>query len=153
MLVYLVLQIKLWLERHQCLKFGSIPNNWGWLDSRQPSSNVIYANTPHWLANCTFHSQTNLHTFILNLLFPCPLRPPFLPLTCNLKIQGPSRDITILSPKHMTIPTNIVCHSQLIHCFNQTKHEHQIRKSSLSLSCTPHIALKMDLFVHCKIPI
>ena len=32
----------------------------------------------------------------------------------------------ILSPQHMTIPANAVCHSQLINGFTQTQHQHKI---------------------------
>ena len=35
----------------------------------------------------------------------------------------------VLSSQHMTIPTSIVCHGQLIYGFIQTQHEHQIRRS------------------------
>ena len=73
-------------ERHQYLKSGSIPNKWGCPDSPQPRSNLVYADTPHWTAKCTFPSQTNLHTFVHNLLFSHSLQPPFLHLTFNLKI-------------------------------------------------------------------
>ena len=37
--------------------------------------------------------------------------------------------MTILSPQHMTISTNTVCHSQLIFGFIQTQHENQIGRS------------------------
>ena len=37
--------------------------------------------------------------------------------------------MTILSPQHMTIPTNTAYHSQLIYGFIQTQHEHQIHRS------------------------
>ena len=59
--------------------------------------NLINVNTPSWLAKWIFASQTNLHTSFLNLLLPCPLRPPFLPMMINIKIQRPSQDMTILS--------------------------------------------------------
>ena len=80
-------------------------------------------------AQCIFPSQTNLHTFFLNLFFPCPLQPPFPPLTFNLKIQCPSQNMTVLSPRLMTIPSDTVCHSQLIYGFTLTQHEHQICRS------------------------
>ena len=73
-------------ERVQCLKCGSIPNKWGWPDSPQPSRYLIYADTPLWSAKCIFPSLTNLCTFFLSLLLPCPLWPSFLPLTFNLRI-------------------------------------------------------------------
>ena len=129
-----------------------------------------------------FPSQTNLHAFFLNLLFPCPIWSPLLPLSSlaspssfvpfglpfflcpiwspllplsylvspssfvlfglpfflcpiwspllplsfSLKIYCHSYDMTILSPLHMTIPMNTVCHGQLIYGFHQTLHEHQI---------------------------
>ena len=73
---------------------------------------------------------SNQHShFFLNLPFPCPLRPTFLPLTFNLKIQCLSQDMTIFSPQHITIPMNTVCHSQLIYGFVQTQHEHQIHRT------------------------
>ena len=57
------------------------------------------------------------------------LQPPFLPLTFNLEVSCPSQEIIILSLQHMTIPTNTVCHRQLIYGFFQTQHEHQICRS------------------------
>ena len=69
------------------------------------------------------------------------------------QIYCPSQDMTILSPQHMTIPTNTVYHSQLSNSFIQTQHEHQIYRFFLSLSRTPHITLTMDLSVLHKIPI
>ena len=36
---------------------------------------------------------------------------------------------TTLYPQHMNIPTNTVCHSQLIYSFTQTQHEHQFHRS------------------------
>ena len=41
----------------------------------------------------------------------------------------PSQDVTILSPLHMTIPTNTVCHSIAIYCFIQTQHQHEVVSS------------------------
>ena len=49
--------------------------------------------------------------------------------------------MTILSPQHMTIPTNTVCHSQLIYCFIQAQHQHQIPRSSLTFEL---------YFTHCS---
>ena len=98
-------------------------------------------------------SQTNLHTFFLNHLPPCPPKRPFPPLTFNHKIKCHSQDMTIHSPQHMTIPTNTVCHNQLIDSFFQTQHQHQVLRSFLYLSCTPHIALTEDRSVLCKIQI
>ena len=95
-----------------------------WRDTS--SSNLIYTNAQLWPAKSIFPSQTNLHTFFLSLLFPCPLLPPFLPLAFNLKIQCPSQDMTILFPQHIAMPMNTVCHSQLVYSFLQTQHEHEI---------------------------
>ena len=53
----------------------------------------------------------------------------------------------------MTIPTNIVFHSELIHGFTQTQHEYQVCRFFLSLSYSPHICLTMDLSVIHNIPI
>ena len=47
--------------------------------------------------------------------FPCSLRALFLRLTFNLKIQCLSY--------YMTMPTNTVCHSQLIYDFTQSQHK------------------------------
>ena len=41
----------------------------------------------------------------------------------------PFSNMTVLSPQHMTIPANTVCHSQLLYGFIQTQHEHQICRS------------------------
>ena len=61
--------------------------------------------------------------------------------------------MTILAPQHMTIPANTACHNQLINGLIKNKHERQIYRSFLSLSCTPHITLTVDLSVLRKIPI
>ena len=61
--------------------------------------------------------------------------------------------MTILSSQHMTIPINTICHSQLICSYLQTQHEYQSVDLFQSLSCTPHIALTMDLSILRKIPI
>ena len=34
--------------------------------------------------------------------------------------------MTVLSPKHLIVPINTACHSQLIYSFIQTQHKHQI---------------------------
>ena len=138
--------IQISLPINQCSKSGSIPNRWGWLDSPQPSSNLVYAITPLWSAKYIFSSQTYIHTFILNLLFPRPPQSSFLPLTFNLKNKCPSQDITILSPLHMTIAN-----------WSMVSFKPNMNMKSLhfllSVSCTPHIALTMDLSVLRKIPI
>ena len=85
-------------ERDQCLKSGSVPNKRGWPDSPQVSSNLIKANTPLWSTKCI-----NLHTFSLNLLLPRPLRPPFLPLTFNLRNLMPFQDMTIMESVTMNL--------------------------------------------------
>ena len=64
------------------------------------SSNLFNSNTPLQSAMCIFPSQTDLVTFFLNLPFPCPLHPPFHPLTFNPKIECTSQDMTILSPQY-----------------------------------------------------
>ena len=64
-----------------------------------------------------------------------------------------SKQMTILSPQHMTIPANTVCHSQLIYGVAQTQYEHQICRFFSILCCTPHITLITDLSVLRKIPI
>ena len=46
-----------------------------------------------------------------------------------LNIMPFSRHHHPLSPQQMTIPTNTVCHSQLIYGFTPTQHEHQICRS------------------------
>ena len=56
-----------------------------------------------------------------------------------------SRHDHIMTYHIMTIPINTVCYSQLIYGFTHTQHKHQICIYFLSLSCTPHIALTMDL--------
>ena len=45
-LIFLLFVYIYMIERHKCVKSGSIPNKCGWPDSPQPSSNLIYANTP-----------------------------------------------------------------------------------------------------------
>ena len=59
----------------------------------------------------------------------------------------------IHSPVQLTMPTNIVCHSQLIYCFIETQNQHQVSSYFLPLSCFLHIAFIMDLLVPRKIPI
>ena len=54
-------------------------------------------------------------------------------------------------PLLMNIPTNTVCHSQLIYGFILTQHEHQMCRSFLSLSFTPHIVCTIDFSVLCEI--
>ena len=93
MFIYICIAIrKTWLmrERHQYLKSGSIHNKWGWPDSPQTGSNLVYADTQLWSAKGIFPSQSNLRTFFLYRLFSCPLWPPLLPLTFYLKIYCPS---------------------------------------------------------------
>ena len=64
-------------ERHQYLESGSIPNKCEWSDSPQPSSNLVYGNTPLWTAKCIFPSQTNLHTTTSTNLFHVLFGLPF----------------------------------------------------------------------------
>ena len=61
--------------------------------------------------------------------------------------------MTILSPQHITIPTNTVNHSQLlIYGFTQTQHQHQnLRTSSISEMNSTHRPLSIDLSVLPKI--
>ena len=61
--------------------------------------------------------------------------------------------MTIPSPQQMTIPTNTVCHSQLIYGFIRTQHANTIHRYFLFLICTPNGALSMDLSIIRKIPI
>ena len=132
------------LERDQCSKSGSIPKKWGWTDSPQPSSNLTYSDTPLWTSKCIFPSQANLassSTCLFHVLFGLHF---FLwPSTSKC----PSQDMTILSPKHMNIPTHTACHGKLIHSFIKTQHDIKSVDLFLSLSCTPHIALTMDLSI------
>ena len=75
------------------------------------------------------------------------------PLTFILKLQCPQKRILNL-PQHMTISTYTAFHNQLIiHSFIPTLHQHKVVTSFLSLSCTSHIALIVDLSVHGKISI
>ena len=53
----------------------------------------------------------------------------------------------------MTIPTNTASHSQLIHVSFKPNRNIKYVDLFLPLSCTPHIALTMDLSVLNKIPI
>ena len=119
----MLIQKRHW-ERDQYLKSGSIPNNWGWPDSPQPSSNPVYADIPLWTAKCIFPSQTNLHTFISSLASPSSFDLQPQNLTPFLKRDHP------LSLAHDHTTEHCFCHRQLIHCFLQTHHEHQIRRSS-----------------------
>ena len=84
-----------------------------------PSSSHRQFPTPIFPPSSSHHHlPTSNQSFFLNLLLPYPLLPPFLPLTFNLKVQCPSQYTT--PPPHMTITTNTVCHSQLIHSFIHT---------------------------------
>ena len=65
--------------------------------------------------------------------------------------RAAQKKCTFFFPQHITIPMNTVCHSQLIHSFLQS--QHQVLGPFQSLSCTPHIALTMDLTVLRKIHI
>ena len=47
----------------------------------------------------------------------------------DLQPHFTSQDVNILYFQHMTIPTNTVCHSQLISSFLQTQNEHEIHRS------------------------
>ena len=129
-------------ERHQLSKYGSIPNN---SYSPQLSCSLINAYTPLWSAKCIFPSKANLYTFILNLL-PCPLLPPLLPLTFNLNIYCHSHDKNVLSPQHMDIPMNTICHKKMIYCFLQTQHQKQILRSfSIFELCSTHCSYHWSL--------
>ena len=197
-------------ERRQYLKYGSIPKKWGWPDSPQPSSNPIYTDTPLRTANGIFPSQTNLHTFFINLLFSCllwpppllPLTssssfdllfflwPPLLPLTSSSSFDllfflwppllpltsSSSFDLlfflwspvlplcsTSKSNALMTWPSSILntwpyqrtlfaIASWCIVSFRPSMNIKSV-ELFLPLSCTPHIALTMDLSVLHKIPI
>ena len=73
-----------------------------WLWNEQHHQSCIVLNKLQVICQtCIFNGQTNL-AFFLNLLFKCPLQPPFLPLTFNFTIQCPYLDMTILLPQHMT---------------------------------------------------
>ena len=57
-----------------------------WPDSPQPCTNHTNTSISLWSAKCIFLSQSNRHTFFLNLIFPCPFWSPFLRLIFNLNI-------------------------------------------------------------------
>ena len=119
---------------------------------------MIYITTPPWSAKCIFPSLANLHIFFLNLLLPRPLWPPFLSLTFKLKMLCPSQNMTIFTPQHIytyILPYQLALFAivnwsmvSFIPNINIKSIDH-----FLSMSCTPHIALNMDLSVLCKIPI
>ena len=128
-------------ENDQCLKSTTITNKQRWSDSPKHGGNLINTNNTPLPTMRIFPDQTNLHAFILHLHLPCPHRPPFLPLTFNLiaKCHGhppSSTHITLFAiPKWHTASFNPITSIK-----NLTP--------SLSMSCTPHIALILDISSH-----
>ena len=116
------------------------------------------------MARCTSTQQQSesryLPTLIGNVYLPFSNRTSyFLPqpasfmsslaslssLTFSLKIKCPSQNKTILSPQHMTMPKNSVCHSQLIHGFTQAQHVHRIIRSWTAAASQRMAFLKVKL--------
>ena len=123
-----------------------------WPDSPQPISNLNYSNTPLWLVKCIFLSQTNFHTFILNL----PFSTSSSAFLFSFDLQ----------------PQNLLLFSNHVHPLSST-HDHgnglfaianwsmvsfkpnmniKLIDLFLSLSCTPHIALTWIFMSFVKFP-
>ena len=80
-------------QRDKCSKSGSSPHKGSWLHQPQSSGNRInlslveIGSTPtiHFdQQTASFQAKTNLCAFFINLLLPCPYRPPFPPYWSNI---------------------------------------------------------------------
>ena len=123
------------INRHQYLKCGSIQQvTVARFTSTQKRSCLRQHSTLNGKVHLSFSKQPSYF----------PPQPAFSmsslasPSSFDLQPQNlmPSYDMTILSPQHMTITTNTYFHSQLIYCFLQNQHEHQICRS-LSVFALP----------------
>ena len=94
--------------------------------------NVI---NPQCITKCNFLSQPKSHTLFIHLPPPSTVEFPFISLNSNLKAQMMK---TSLSSLHNTCPYQRMLFAQLIHCFNQTQHLHQVLNFShtCDLPCT-----------------
>ena len=83
-----------------------------------PSNSIFFCDLQHPFS---FDLQPPFFFWPSTFIFFFDLQPPFIPLTFNLMLWCFSQ--------HMAISTNTVCHSQLIHGFIQTQHQHQVLSS------------------------
>ena len=81
----------------------------------------------------------NLHTYSIHPPLLRRSRSIFLLFTFNLELYCTSKDITISSSQHFL--THTVCHGQLIYCFIQIHHQHQILDVFIHMSYTTHFPL------------
>ena len=167
---------------------GSIPDKWGWPDSPQPSSNLINAYNPRWMAKSIFaQNLTSLFiptfklsssTYFFHVLFnphwtAKSIFPPTFSLTsstlssstCFIHVlfgflwPSTSKSNALLKTWPCSLLNTWPGQWTMFAIANWSivpfKPSISIKSMDvfMSLSCTPHIALTMDLSVLCKITI